>query len=90
MYYNDGSTQAVLYSPNIFTSDIAGYNYVEFELSPLAPSVTQMWGQINSYRMVPNGAGDTFADMDLSTGTFTIYAGIDSSANLVNAFVETW
>jgi hypothetical protein len=90
MYYFNGATQTVLYSPNINTSDIAGYNFVEFEVSPLAPSVTHLWGQINSYRMVPNGPGAVFTNMDLSTGKFTIYAGIDSSANLVNAFVETW
>ena len=90
MYYNNGGTASVVYSPSIFTSDIAGYNYVEFELSPLARSVTQMWGQLNSYRMAPSGAGDTNTNMDLSTGTFTIYAAIDSSANIVNAFVETW
>ena len=90
MYYLNGSTQTVLYSPHIFNSNIAGYNYVEFELSPLGPSATQLWGQLNSYRMLPNGAGDTSTNMDLSTGAFTIYAGVDSSANLVNAFVETW
>ena len=90
MYYLNGSTQTVLYSPNIFNSNIAGYNYVEFELSPLAPSVTQMWGQINSYRMAPGRAGDTYSNMDLSTGTFTIYANVDSSTNIVNAFAETW
>ena len=90
MYYMNGSTQTVLYSPNISGSNIAGYNYMEFELSPFAPSVTQMWGQINNYRMAPGRAGDTYSNMDLSTGTFTIYANVDSSANIVNAFAETW
>ena len=90
MYYMNGPAITVLYSPNINTSDIAGYNYVEFEISPLAPSVTQLWGQINSYRMVPSGPGAMFTNMDVSAGTFTSYAGIDSSSNLVNAFVETW
>lgn len=90
MYYMNGSTGTVLYSPMIFNSNIAGYNYVEFELSPLAPSVNQIWGQLNSYRMLPASPGDTRGNLDLSTGTFTIYAAIDSSANIMNAFVETW
>jgi hypothetical protein len=90
MYYMNGTAPTVLYSPNMNTTDLAGYNYAEFELSPLAPSVTQMWGQLNSYRMTPTHANDTYGNIDLSTGTFTVYVNTDSSASVVNAFVETW
>jgi hypothetical protein len=94
-YYQNGSSQTVLFAAGTNNTNIAGNNYMETEYSIYSSSLNFMKAWKDGYYLANGGGGtnqgsSTDTHMDLSSGTFKVYVNIDSATNIRAIYVESW
>jgi hypothetical protein len=95
-YYNSTtSSQSVIQASSTSTTQIAGNTYIELEFFVFGSSVNMMRALKDMYLLTNAGStlqvsNSTNTSMNMASGTFTVYVNIDSTSNIVAAYVETF
>jgi hypothetical protein len=85
----------VIQASSTSTTQIAGNTYIELEFFVFGSSVNMMRALKDMYLLTNAGStlqvsNSTNTSMNMASGTFTVYVNIDSTSNIVAAYVETF